>query len=182
MVKTHATTGTQWGMCHVDIDLLARTYAEQVFVIHWNYPRDKELQYIGWPYEQCFSLSFCSKPANFTCCYHHHCDLIHLGIPTEVVLSIDPQIKSTGLLLEWHSLRQWYNHVYVGVTQLRNSSRFLSLTELAIMQESRMSPLGCWRNSNFHLTYEPCLCKGCYWGVWSFVSVTCQRSISCLKY
>ena len=28
---------------HADIDLLARTYAEQVFVIHWNYPSDKEL-------------------------------------------------------------------------------------------------------------------------------------------
>ena len=166
----------------VDIDLPNRAYTEQVFIIHWNYLSDRELQYIGWSYEWCFSLSFLSKLADPTSCHHPCCDLIHLGIPTEIVLSINPQIKSTGLQLEWYSLRQWHNCLYVSVTQSRNSNRLLSFTGLTIVQECRMSLLCCWRISNFLLMYEPCLCKGCYWVTPTFISMACHRVISHSNY
>ena len=174
----HVRQNTIW----VDIHLLAWTYAEQVFIIWWNYQSNKELLSISQPYEQHFSLTFWSRLADPTCFHHPHCDLVHPDIPPDVLLSIYPQIKSTGLLLEWYSLRQWHNCVYVDVTQFRNNSKLLSLTGLAIMQECRMSSLGCWRNSNIHPIYEPCLFKGCYWGTEAFISVACHRGIFHLNY
>ena len=60
---------------HVNIDLLGRTYIEPVFVICWNYLGGRELQYIVWPSDQQFSLSFWSKLADPTCCYCPHCHL-----------------------------------------------------------------------------------------------------------
>ena len=162
----------------VDIDFPDRTCTEWVLIIQWNFLSDRELQSINQPCEQCFLLRFWSKLADPTSCYCCYCNFIHPGILTKVVFSIDPGIKSTGLLLEQCSLREWHNHVYVSVTQLRNSSRLLSLIGLIIMQEYRMSPLGCWRNSKFHLTYEPCLCKGCYWGTQTFISMACHRRLS----
>ena len=45
-----------------------------------------------------------------------------------------------------------------------------------------MSLPGCWRNSNFHLLTEPCLCKECCWGAGAFVYIACHRGISHSNY